>query len=273
MTTNNLNSEPTDGVRQPTAPGPKPGLTRYERYKLEMAANSPAQFLELEPAEQAALVDWIQSVLVPAKTPFRRNSYGMKHDFDREPDGFYVRNGAFKGAMVAAGFPPVGEYEVNWRFRVRPAKMLSRMEQREHGFFGRNWLARDRWRDKGYVVLQPTQRLRVLQHSRECSAERRPQIVVLRERYVARISMDTAPAGYRLTREAVAAVLAVFGEFDPKGMRSWVVNEQLAVIRRVPRHRAEEVAAALLGIAKSCAGERPLPARGIPENIPGLHTN
>ena len=261
MTTNNMNSELTAGERQPTSTGTIARPNRWEVYKREMEANSPAQFLELEPAEQAALLDWIKSVLVPAKTPFRRNSYGMKHDFDREPDGFYVRNGAFKGAMVAAGFPPVDEYEVNWRFRVRPAKILSRMEQREHAFFGRNWLARDRWREKGYIVLQPTQRLRVLQHGRECSAERRPQIVVLRERYVAKITMDTAPAGYRLTREAVAAVLAVFEEFDPKGSRSWVMNEQLAVIRRVPGPRVADVAASLLSIANGCAGERPIHTR------------
>ena len=98
-----------------------------------------------------------------------------------------------------------------------------------------------------------------------------PQVVVLRERYVAKISLDTAPAGYRLTREAVAAVLAIFEEFDPKGSRSWVANEQLAVIRRVPGHRAEGVAAALLNIANGCAGERLIPNRGIPEDVPGLH--
>ena len=270
---NNMNSEPTASERQPTTTGTTARPTRWERYQKEKEANSPAQFLELEPAEQAALVDWIQSVLVPAKTPFRRNSYGIKHDFDREPDGFYVRNGAFKGAMLAAGFPPVDETELNWGFRVRPAKILSRWEQQQHGYLGNNWLARDRWRDKGYIVLQPTQRLRMLQHSRECAQERRPQIVVLRERYMAKVSMDTAPAGYRLTREAVAAVLALFEEFDPKGSRSWVMNEQLAVIRRVPDHRAESVAAALLSIANGCAGERLIPNRGIPENVPGLQTS
>ncbi len=261
MTTNNMNSESTASERQPTSTVTTARPNRWEVYKKEREANSPAQFLELESAEQAALVDWIKSVLVPAKTPFRRNSYGMKHDFDREPDGFYVRNGAFKGAMVAAGFPPVDETELNWRFRVRPAKILSRVEQREHGFFGRNWLARDRWRDKGYAVLQPTQRVRMLQHSRECALERRPQIVVLRERYVAKISLDTAPAGYRLTREAVAAVLAIFEEFDPKGSRSWVVNERMAVIRRVPGPRVEEVALAFLRIANGCAGAQPIFSR------------
>src|SRR5450759_2476807 len=61
------------------------------------------------------------------------------------------------------------------------------------------------------------------------------------------------PKGYRLTRGAVAAVLAMFAEFDPKGQHSYVINEQMAVIRRVPVWRAEDVAAALVKIAQGCA--------------------
>jgi hypothetical protein len=68
---------------------------RDELAERDWEANDPAGFQKLKPDEQAALVDWIRAVLVPAKTVFRRNSYGMKHDFDREPDGFYVKNGAF----------------------------------------------------------------------------------------------------------------------------------------------------------------------------------
>jgi hypothetical protein len=214
-------------------------------------ANAPAGFLQLDPEEQAALVDWIRAVLVPAKGVFRRNSYGMKHAFAREPDGFYVRNGAFKGAMLAAGFPPVDEGELNWRFRVKPANELGPWEKRQRGLYGRGWLVQNRWREAGYVVLQGTQRLRTLEHSRECWREHRPNVVVLRAKHVAKISLDTAPAGYRLTREAVAAVMAVFAGFDPKGRYSYV-NEQLAVIRRVPVWRAEEVAAALVKIALGC---------------------
>ena len=230
--------------------------TRHRRDELaerDWAANDPTGFQKLEPEQQAVLVDWIRAVLVPAKTVFRRNSYGMKHDFDHEPDGFYIYNGAFKGAMLAAGFPPVDEDELNWRFRVKPAHELSRWEQRQRGVYGRGWLVRNRWREKGYEILQETQHLRALAHSRECWQEHRPNIVVLRAKYVAKISLDTAPAGYRLTREAVAAVLAVFAEFDPKGQHSCVVNEQVAVIRRVPVWHAEDVAAVLVKIAQGCA--------------------
>jgi hypothetical protein len=230
--------------------------TRHRRDELaerDLAANDPAGFQKLKPKEQAALVDWIRAVLVPAKTVFRRNSYGMKHDFDHEPDGFYVYNGAFKGAMLAAGFHPVDENDLNWRFRVKPAHELARWEQRQRGVYGRGWLVRNRWREKGYEVLQETQRLRTLEHSRECWREHRPRVVVLRAKYLAQVFLDTEPAGHRLTREGVATVLAVFVEFDPKGQHSYVINEHLAVIQRVPAWRAEEVASALLKIAQGCA--------------------
>jgi sulfur relay (sulfurtransferase) DsrF/TusC family protein len=69
--------------------------------------------------------------------------------------------------------------------------------------------------------------------------------------------LDTAPAGNRLTREAVAAILALFAEFDPKGRQRFVINEQSAVIRSVYRHRAEELAAALVRIANGCSVRTP----------------
>ena len=115
--------------------------------------------------------------------------------------------------------------------------------------YGRGWLVRNRWREKGYEVLEGRQWLREQEHGRECGQEHRPKVVVLRAKHVAKVSLDTTPAGYRLTREAVAAVLAVFAEFDPKGGHSYIINEQLAVIRHVPVWRAEEVAAALVRIA------------------------
>jgi sulfur relay (sulfurtransferase) DsrF/TusC family protein len=69
--------------------------------------------------------------------------------------------------------------------------------------------------------------------------------------------MDTAPAGHRLTREAVAVVLARFEEFDPKGRQCFVINEELAVIRGVPAHRAEELAAALVSISTDSSMQAP----------------
>ena len=110
--------------------------------KLERDPNDPARFYELDLRQQSGLVQWIQAVLVKAKTVFSRSSYDVKHDFEREPDGFYVYNGAFKGAMVAAGFYPVYEREMNWRFRVKPSRRLSVREKAERHLSGAGQLAR-----------------------------------------------------------------------------------------------------------------------------------
>ncbi|MBE0660332.1 MAG: hypothetical protein IH602_21745 [Bryobacteraceae bacterium] len=225
---------------------------RDELAEMDWAANDPAAFQRLTPQEQSALVDWIRAVLAPAKTVFRRTSYGMKHDFEREPDGFYIYNGAFKGAMLAAGFDPVDASELNWCFRVKPSHPLCRWEQVQRRQLGRKWLVRDRWREKGYAVIETTARQRIMVHSRECWAERRPKVVVLRARSTAQVILDMGPAGCRLTRVAVAALLAVFEEYDPEGRRSVVMNGQSAVIRRVPVWKAEEVAVALVKIADGC---------------------
>jgi hypothetical protein len=121
--------------------------------------------------------------------------------------------------------------------------------------FGRGWLVRDRWREKGYAVLEAAARQRIMAHSRECWAVRRPKVLVLRARTHAQVILDTSPAGYRLTRAAVDAVMAVFEEFDAKGRHSIIINEQFAEIRRVPAWKAEEVAAMLVRIAADCKPE------------------
>lgn len=68
------------------------------------------------------LIGWIGGALVPPQRVFHCTSYGIKHDFEQERDGFYVKNGAFKGAMLVAGLRPVDANELNWRFRVKPAR-------------------------------------------------------------------------------------------------------------------------------------------------------
>jgi hypothetical protein len=217
------------------------------------AANDPAGFHQLGAEEQAALVGWIREVLMPARMSFRRNSYGMKHDFERDQDGFYICNGAFKGAMLAAGHHPVDANELNWRFRVKPSHPLGRWEQHKLKRYGRGWLVRGRWREVGYLVLESTQTFRALRHAEDCRRERCPEVVVLRAKYTAKIKLDTVPAGCRLTPAGVAAVLRLFAEFDPAGRYSYVSYAQTAEIRRVPAHRAENLAAALANIAKHCS--------------------
>ena len=72
-----------------------------------MDINDSKQFFSLEPSEREYLLNWITLNLQQIKSENRRHtSYGLKHLFedDKEQDGFYVNNGAFKGAMLEAGF-------------------------------------------------------------------------------------------------------------------------------------------------------------------------
>ena len=78
----------------------------------------PEAYKRLYTAEQAALLEWIRLAVKPAKTAGPGTSYGIKHDFEKA--GFYISNGRFKGAMLAAGYAPVDPTELNWRFRIRP---------------------------------------------------------------------------------------------------------------------------------------------------------
>jgi hypothetical protein len=91
-------------------------------------------FCGLTPDDQSPLLAWIRSRFTPhpwlrLKVGFLRHSYNFKHLFERSENGFYIDNGTFKGAMLAAGFEPVGSddgypygleelmFEENWSFR------------------------------------------------------------------------------------------------------------------------------------------------------------
>ena len=79
--------------------------------------NQPSAYRMLPEEQKAALQGWIGQQLVPAPLAGPRCSYALKHVFHRLPDGFYVTNGEWKGAMLAAGFEPVDRWQLNWRFR------------------------------------------------------------------------------------------------------------------------------------------------------------
>ncbi|MDP9458211.1 MAG: hypothetical protein M3Q49_02635 [Actinomycetota bacterium] len=95
--------------KTPTSPGVNGAWTE----------DDPRDYETLGRDEQAALRAWIAVAMKPARTVGPSNSYTMKHDFETA-GGFYVSNGQFKGAMLAAGYKPVKRGEQNWRFRQRP---------------------------------------------------------------------------------------------------------------------------------------------------------
>lgn len=212
-------------------------------------ANDPRGFDELSADQQAVLLDWIRSVLKRATRVFPRSSYDMKHDFEGEPDGFYVTNGQFKGAMREAGFLPEDPRELNWRFRVQPARQLEEEEKQRLGWIGRNWLVKDRWREKGYIVIRRNRLRRTEDLYRMCVKENCPAIRVELRGHCARVVMDMITADWKLTPAAVEEVAALLAAIDPKGKNWWNVNDCYNDIRRVPVYRAEEVAAKLVAIA------------------------
>lgn len=80
--------------------------------------NQPEAFDYLTPGEQKHLTDWIKENLEPIKTfNLRHTSYGLKHIFERN-GGFYIGNGAFKGAMLKCGFRVKDRSALNWKFNV-----------------------------------------------------------------------------------------------------------------------------------------------------------
>lgn len=80
--------------------------------------NKPEAFDYLTPGEKNHLTKWIKDNLQPIKSfNNRHTSYGLKHRFENQ-GGFYIGNGAFKGAMLDCGFKVKGREELNWQFNI-----------------------------------------------------------------------------------------------------------------------------------------------------------
>lgn len=84
--------------------------------------NQPEAFDYLTPGEQHRLVEWIKNNFEPIRTfNLRHTSYGLKHIFERSPGGFYIGNGAFKGAMLKCGYKVRDKADLNWHFNISQA--------------------------------------------------------------------------------------------------------------------------------------------------------
>jgi hypothetical protein len=71
-------------------------------------------------AKSVAAGNWALENLRPARTAYCRNSYGLKHDAERDL-GHYVANGDLIAGMLAAGFA-MQRPEYNVEFLVRYKK-------------------------------------------------------------------------------------------------------------------------------------------------------
>lgn len=69
-----------------------------------LKVNQPDDYQQLTQTEKTILAEWIEINMVPMKSYRSQSSYFLKHRFEESVKGFYVTNGQFKGAMVAAGY-------------------------------------------------------------------------------------------------------------------------------------------------------------------------
>ena len=90
----------------------------------------PEQFDLLEDDKKEILLSWIRDNLEPRKA-FNEyhSSYGLKHIVEHMT-GQYYYNGAFKGAMLKAGYTPKRELDQNWIFAISE-KSPGLIEQRQ----------------------------------------------------------------------------------------------------------------------------------------------
>lgn len=94
----------------------------------EVDTNHSSQYERLSLTEKSTLDNWIREIVEPyrIKSFNGPSSYRLKHHFEYSHDGFYITNGAMKGAMLAAGFNPKEEQAINWTFQL--SKKLSAVD-------------------------------------------------------------------------------------------------------------------------------------------------
>ncbi|GAB2553475.1 hypothetical protein [Gracilibacillus alcaliphilus] len=95
--------------------------------KLEPDLNCPNHYEELTVEQQRILQDWIYVNFETSERFHLINaSNNLKNLFENSPEGFYITNGQFKGAMINAGYKVKDETERNWCFNVskRSVKVL-----------------------------------------------------------------------------------------------------------------------------------------------------
>lgn len=116
--------------------------TRIDRFADSVSVDGNAgdddfhQFKGLSNSEKAELIAWIVNAFEPTEgVTDERTSQDFRYYFGHTPLGFHVTNGAFKGAMLTAGFFPQSGSGKDWRFDVTPAS-VERIKQVTEGKAG-----------------------------------------------------------------------------------------------------------------------------------------
>lgn len=99
---------------------PDNAIYRYRKNARDYfdSLDSPLVFNELDKNQQKILVEWCKGFDKIQSFTTNASSYGLKHLFEKSNGGFYVANGAFKGAMIIAGFDVKDTSVLNWQFNI-----------------------------------------------------------------------------------------------------------------------------------------------------------
>lgn len=92
------------------------------------------EFETLSNEQQSTLVKWCEGLSKIKSFNLKHTSYGLKHLFEKESFGFYITNGAFKKAMLEAGFNYTSKNgSINWNFNVSEKSIKAiRIAQRDN---------------------------------------------------------------------------------------------------------------------------------------------
>lgn len=84
-------------------------------------ANDPGTYSQLLAGEQRRLERWISASFEPTSRYMSEGTYQLKHVFEKASGGFYVTNGQFAAAMLAAGFvcDDRSPGRLNYKFKVK----------------------------------------------------------------------------------------------------------------------------------------------------------
>lgn len=92
-------------------------------YTCERGHDDYELMTELPERYQKYLLEWIDDNISPAKrrNP-RHSSYSLKHRFEHSEHGCYLTNNQFKDAMMAKGYMPTNQHDLNWQYKIKVAE-------------------------------------------------------------------------------------------------------------------------------------------------------
>jgi len=89
---------------------------RPQTVEVKGSAADTSLLTDLTPHDIEVVGKWIRANIEHSDTECPHNSYSLKHLLEADT-GIYLTNNQYKDAMLLAGFKPITENEINWRFR------------------------------------------------------------------------------------------------------------------------------------------------------------